>query len=139
MPARDSASGRTIRRPGAPVMERPEEESGPAKESSPVGTISRTRLIRGWLPRSSAVLAEVAVAFFLRELVAHYRPGFAPFITFYPAVLLACLLDGAVAGIAATVLAVVMADIWIFPPIGRLAVGDPYDLLAIGIFLCFGV
>ncbi len=74
----------------------------------------------------------------LRELIAHRHPGFAPFITFYPAVLLASLLDGAAAGIAVTALATIVADIWIFQPVGHFAVRDAYDLLSLGIFFTFG-
>ena len=139
MPERDSASGQTIRQPGAAYPACPPDESIPARPDPPAVTPSRVRAIRGWLPRTAAVLAEVFAAFFLRELVARHHPGFAPFITFYPAVLLASLLDGAMAGIAVTSIAIVLADLWIFPPFGRLAVADPYDLLAMGIFLAFGV
>jgi PAS domain S-box-containing protein len=97
------------------------------------------RVIRGWFLRSAAVLAEVGIAFFLREMVAHRQPDFAPFITFYPAVLLASLLDGVWAGIAVTVLATVVSEIWIFAPIGRLAVTDAYDVLSLAIFFSFGI
>jgi two-component system sensor histidine kinase UhpB len=138
---RDSTSGQTIREtPTAQAESFADQDHGPECAPEPAlrrGT--RDRVIRrAWL-RCAAVLAEVAAAFFLRELAAHHQPDFAPFITFYPAVLLASLLDGAVAGIAVTVMATVAAAIWIFPPLGRLAVADPYDLLAMGIFFAFGV
>ena len=97
------------------------------------------RVIRGWFLRSAAVLADVGIAFFLRELVAHRQPDFAPFITFYPAVLLASLLDGVWAGMAVTALATLVAEIWIFAPIGQLAVADGYDVLSLAIFFTFGV
>lgn len=100
---------------------------------------SHHRLLRGWFLRSVAVVAEVGIAFLIRELVAHRHPGFAPFITFYPAVLLASLLDGMWAGVAVTVLATIMAEIWIFPPAGRLTVSDPYDILSLAIFCSFSV
>jgi PAS domain S-box-containing protein len=93
----------------------------------------------GWPVRCAAVLVEVGVAFLIREVVAHRHPDFAPFITFYPAVLLACLLDGLWAGVAVTVLATLMAEVWIFPPFGRLKVGDPYDILSLAIFFLFGL
>ena len=53
--------------------------------------------------------------------------------------LLACLLDGIWAGIAVTVLATLVAEIWIFAPMGTLRVTDPYDILSLGIFFAFGV
>src|SRR5215472_7284814 len=93
---------------------------------------SRQRFLCGWFSRGAAVLAEVAVAFLIREVVAHRHPGFAPFITFYPAVLLASLLDGMWAGVAVTALATLVAQIWIFAPSGSLEVRDPYDILSLG-------
>src|SRR3954464_3180734 len=83
------------------------------------------RVLHGWFIRSIVVLAEVGIAFLIREAVAHRHPDFAPFITFYPAMLLACLVDGIWAGIAVTVLATAVSEIWIFPPIGSLRVYDP--------------
>ncbi|HEY3625744.1 MAG TPA: histidine kinase [Terracidiphilus sp.] len=100
---------------------------------------SHDRFLRGWLPRSAAVIAEVGIAFLVRELVAHHHPGFAPFITFYPAVLLASLLDGMWSGIAVTALATVVAEIWIFAPAGRMEVTDPYEIASLGIFFLFGI
>jgi signal transduction histidine kinase len=136
----DSTPGPTLRESPRSDVDRPCEElaEAPAPTQRADRTVSYVRLIRGWFPRSAAVLTEVVVAFLLRELIAHRHPGFAPFITFYPAVLLASLLDGALAGIAVTALAAVIADIWIFPPVGHFAVADGYDLLSLGIFFAFG-
>jgi len=135
---RDSTQGVTTRalNPGQEKAEsvRPDTPEKHSPERAP-----HSRFLRGWFPRCAAVIAEVGIAFFIRELVAHRHPGFAPFITFYPAVLLALLLDGIWAGIAVTVLATIVADIWIFPPIGSLRVNDPYDILSLGIFFTFGV
>jgi len=97
------------------------------------------RVLRGWFLRAAAVLGEVGIAFLIRELVAHRHPDFAPFITFYPAVLLACLLDGVWAGVAVTLLASLLAEIWIFPPFGSLKVSDPFDLLSLAVFFLFGI
>lgn len=97
------------------------------------------RIIRGWFLRGTAVVAEVGFAYFLRELIAHRHPGFAPFITFYPAVLVSSVLDGVWAGIAVTGLATLVAQIWIFAPYGRLTVADPYEALSLAIFFVFGV
>ena len=97
------------------------------------------RQILEWLWRSLAVVAGVALAFLIREPIAHLRPGFVPFITFYPAVLLAALLGGLWSGILATVLCALVAAIWIFPPAGQLAIRDPYDVLSLAVFLVFGI
>ena len=97
------------------------------------------RVLHGWFLRSVVVLAEVGIAFLIREIVAHQQPNFAPFITFYPAVLLACLLDGIWAGIAVTALATGVAEVWIFAPMGTLRVTDPYDILSLSLFFTFGI
>ncbi len=102
-------------------------------------TQAHARFIRGWLWRGLAVGCEVGVAFVARELVAHRQPHFAPFITFYPAVLLASLLDGGWAGAAVTVLSTLVAEVFIFAPRGEFAVTDPYDSLSLAIFFCFGI
>jgi PAS domain S-box-containing protein len=104
-----------------------------------IGTRIKVRFIRGWLWRGLAVVSEVAVAFAARELVAHHQPRFAPFITFYPAVLLASLLDGVWAGAAVTVLSTLVAEVFVFAPLGKFAVSDPYDVLSLLIFLAFGI
>ena len=139
MSERDSTQGTTIReRPSAgPSGETQETPSPTLLGDSLISRDAHPRLLRGWFPRSAAVVAEVGFAFVIRELVAHRHPGFAPFITFYPAVLLASLLDGMWAGIAVTALATVMAEIWIFPPLGRFLVSDPYDILSLAIFFAF--
>jgi PAS domain S-box-containing protein len=132
---RDSTPGATIRELTTPELEGAAE----APTVAPVMGVPYNRIIRGWFPRSAAVVAEVAVAFLIRELIAHRHPDFAPFITFYPAVLLGSLLDGVWAGIAVTVLATAMAEVWVFAPQGRITVLDPYDVLSLVIFFVFGV
>src|SRR3954451_12354536 len=135
----DPAKGVRTGVPGTPEPGNAAENLPPSVAKARVKPGPHVRVIRGWFLRSAAVLAEVGIAFFLRELVAHREPDFAPFITFYPAVLLASLLDGLWAGIAVTVLATMVAEIWIFAPLGQLAVSDPYDLLSLGIFCTFGI
>jgi signal transduction histidine kinase len=85
------------------------------------------------------VVLTVGIAFLIREIVAHRHPGFAPFITFYPAILLAAILDGVWAGTAVTVLSTFVAEVWIFAPTGSLAVRDPYDVASLLIYFVFGV
>jgi signal transduction histidine kinase len=138
---RDSSSGQSVGERSAPEAElRSDISARTAKlPEPPAVTGSHHRYIRGWLPRTAAVLAEVGIAVFLRDLLAHDRPGYVPFITFFPAVLLGSLLDGALAGIAVTVLSGVAAIIWVFPPIGRFEVLDPFHALSLGIFLISGI
>jgi len=136
----------STRRPFAsefpPAPPQPGKEESARTEVLPAQSparASQARFLRGWSERSAAVIAEVGIAFFIREAVAHRQPGFAPFITFYPAVLLASLLDGMWAGIAVTVLATLVAQVWIFAPASSLKVTDPYDILSLSIFCTFGV
>src|ERR1700751_4361361 len=136
----DPTESATIREPGMPEPGRAVEEPAPAPLAELlVKPGPHIRAIRGWFLRTAAVLAEVGIAFFLRELVAHHQPRFAPFITFYPAVLLASLLDGVWAGAAVTVLSTLLAEVFIFAPIGEFTVTDPFDVLSLLIFLAFGI
>src|SRR5260370_8881163 len=133
----DSSTGTTDRELRAPESESAPEEClssanvSPAPGASPV---MHGRVIRGWFWRSLAVIAEVAVAFLLREAIAHRHPGFAPFITFYPVLLLAALLDGLWAGIAVTVLSTLVADLWCFAPTRSLFIKDPYNMSSLRTF-----
>ena len=138
---RDSTQGATKREMQPPELGQTPADSvpEPAPADLPIRTGPHIRLLRGWFLRSAAVVTEVGVAFLIRELVAHRHADFAPFITFYPAVLLACLLDGAVAGIAVTILATGVSAVWIFPPFGQLWVSDPYDILSLALFFMFGI
>jgi PAS domain S-box-containing protein len=134
---RDSTPGATIRELASPHLV--EAAEAPAPTEAPVVPVQYNRIIRGWFPRCAAVVAEVTVAFLIRELIARRHPDFAPFITFYPAVLLGSLLDGVWAGVAVTVLATAMAEVWVFAPQGQFSVADPYDVLSLVIFFVFGV
>src|SRR4051812_40383065 len=116
MPEKDSTRGATAGDLNSFPHVAIEDQSIRAK----VALRPQERYLRGWFVRTGAVLAEVGIAFAIRELVAHRAPPFAPFIPFYPAVLLASLLDGIWAGIAVTVVATLLADLWVFPPFGSL-------------------
>lgn len=138
---RDSTRGTTTHELPSPLPDGDAQRTSPAPPSNEPARpdYPHQRILRGWLVRSAAVVAEVGMAFLIREAVAHRHPGFAPFITFYPAVLLASLLDGMWAGIAVALLATAMAELWIFPPLGHIAVNDPYDILSLAIFFSFSV
>ncbi len=141
---RDSTQGATTRTvPAATGPASPAKAPGDpsATDSAWFGRVNGrgSRFIRGWFWRCLAVVVEVGIAYLLRSLVAHKQPSFAPFITFYPVVLLAPLLDGLWAGIAVTTLSSLIADIWIFEPRGHFYVRDPYDALSLAIFFSFGI
>ncbi|HET6459738.1 MAG TPA: DUF4118 domain-containing protein, partial [Syntrophales bacterium] len=62
----------------------------------------------------------------------------APFVTFYPAVMLASIYGGLRAGLLATALSAIFVDYFWIEPVGQFAVGQPSDWLAITIFLLSG-
>jgi PAS domain S-box-containing protein len=133
------ATGRELTKPDPKTSTADSGCIGNPLADQAAGPQTNIRFIRRWFWRALAVVGEVAVAFLVRELVAHRHPGFAPFIAFYPAVLIASLLDGVWAGATATVLSTLVAELWIFAPRGRFTVGDPYDVLSLAIFFAFGI
>jgi signal transduction histidine kinase len=101
--------------------------------------ISIPRLIRGWSGRWAAVLALVALALILRQIIAHHYPGLGPFITFYPAVLLAALIEGLWAGITGTVLSALLAYYFVFHPVESFAGKAPSADINLAVFTVFGI
>jgi PAS domain S-box-containing protein len=136
--------------PGSTVVESNAPNS-PSSAATPDSTATQTRdaaenaqtpgirLIRQWYWRALLAAPLVPIAFFLREPLARNNPSFAPFITFYPAVLLAALLGGLWSGILVTVACTFVVQYWIFAPIGRFQVDDPYEAVSLLIFLSFGI
>jgi PAS domain S-box-containing protein len=79
-------------------------------------------------------IAGVAVAAWLRwRLVADFGQEIPPFITFYPAIILAALLGGTGAGLLATILSAVTVAYFFLEPAG-LEVGRPVDMASLSIF-----
>jgi len=97
------------------------------------------RVIHRWYWRWAAVLALMAIAFAVRLVIAHHYPGITPFMIFFPAVLLAALLDGMWAGIAATVLSALLAAWWFFEPIGTFSGKTPSAILNLTLFTVYGI
>ena len=62
----------------------------------------------------------------------------APFVTFYPVVVIASIYGGLRAGLLATALSAVLVDYFWMVPVGRFGVAHPSDLLAIIVFLLSG-
>jgi len=61
----------------------------------------------------------------------------APYVTFYPAVIIAALYGGLRSGLLATVLSAVLADYYLIPPSG-FGIGNPADWLGLAVFLLSG-
>jgi PAS domain S-box-containing protein len=91
--------------------------------------ISRSAL----LPYLAAILIVLAAA----AVRVVFRGAFgtrAPFVTFYPAVMIAALLGGFSVGILVTALSAILASLLFFEPVGSLGVSDPVDLLSLIVF-----
>ncbi len=58
-----------------------------------------------------------------------------PFVTFYPAVIVAALYGGLVAGLGATILSALLVGVFLMEPVGRLAISDPADWISMAVFL----
>jgi diguanylate cyclase (GGDEF)-like protein/PAS domain S-box-containing protein len=72
-------------------------------------------------------------------LTAHFGLALPGFILFYPSVMTAALLFGLWPGLLATVLAALLAGIWVFPPFGKLKVESPSDGIALALFALIGI
>lgn len=85
------------------------------------------------------MLVLVGLALLLHLVIAHRYPGLTPFVFFYPAMLLAALLDGMWSGIAATILSALLVDYWILEPVRSFAIGRPSDAINLAVFTVFGI
>jgi PAS domain S-box-containing protein len=93
-----------------------------------------------WVLRYGLAMAGVAVAMGLRvAMTAWIGPGLPPYVTFYPIIMMAALLGGFGPGLAATMLAAVVADYWVLPPVGHFAIASPVDRLGLLIFVGMGL
>ena len=92
---------------------------------------------RAWLRYIVAVLA-VASASVVRAGFLGALGTRAPFVTFYPAVILAALYGGFPGGLLATFLSAGATAFFWMNPVGRLSIQDPADWLATVVFLVSG-
>jgi PAS domain S-box-containing protein len=101
---------------------------------------SKLKALNLSLSRYVFAAAGSVVAFFVRELVQlHSGHQLPPYVTFYPAVILAALYAGFGPALLATAISAVLAGYWILEPIGQWAIADPGDALGLALFVCMGV
>jgi PAS domain-containing protein len=81
----------------------------------------------------------VVMAYLVRLALAQYSITLPTYITFYPVVILATLLDGMSAGILATALSAFIVDFFMLTPVGKLAIHSTSDIVAMAIFCFSGV
>jgi PAS domain S-box-containing protein len=92
--------------------------------------------VRGFVLRYGGAVLAVAAAAGLRRLLHDQLGQQMAFVTFHPLVAVVAMLAGGGPGVLATVLSVVIADVWIIAPDGDRDVGEA---VGIGFFTASGV
>jgi PAS domain S-box-containing protein len=86
------------------------------------------------------VIIVVTAAFLLRQiLVVRFGIPVAPFITFYPTVLILALLFGFRSGLLATMMSAALASYWIFPHHGQWELTNTSDVIKLTIFVALSI
>jgi PAS domain S-box-containing protein len=82
----------------------------------------------------------IVVSFLVRSALEQYLGANLPaFLLFYPTVMAAAMLAGLWPGLLATALASLLADYWIFKPVGHFAIANTSDAFALALFFAMGV
>ncbi|HEY7443208.1 MAG TPA: DUF4118 domain-containing protein, partial [Vicinamibacterales bacterium] len=80
----------------------------------------------------------LAVALLLRYLLRDSLGVKVPYLQFFPAIIVAAWYGGLGPGVLTTALSCVLAMYFLLPPDGW-AVGDPADVLSLGVFAAIGL
>ncbi len=98
---------------------------------------------RPWLNltlRYVVAILVVMVAFWLYlAMTALFGPGLPTYILFYPAIIIVALLAGLGPGLLATIISVMVAGIWLLPPVGQFSIKSPIDEVGAVLFTSFGI
>ena len=90
--------------------------------------------------RYIAAILIVIIAFWLYLVITSLvGPGLPTYLLFYPAVIIIALLAGMGPGVLATIISVILAGIWIIPPIGQFSINSPVDEVGEVLFIGFGL
>jgi two-component system, sensor histidine kinase len=87
-----------------------------------------------WLKSAIAVVI-VSMAFVLRYSLFGGFGSAVPYLTFYPAVMIAAIIGGGISGIFATILSALLAMYFFIEPIGAFAINNHRDLLGLVTFI----
>ena len=112
---------------GPAVMAR--QSSAPAEQRTVLQALSRSLYPYG------LAIGIVAAAAALRLVLLPGLGTRAPFLIFYPAVMVAGLLGGLRAGLLATAFSALLADFFWINPTGSFWIENPYDWLSLAIFI----
>jgi two-component system sensor kinase FixL len=88
--------------------------------------------------RYAVALGALAAALLFRYLLRESLGLKVPYLQFYPAIIVAAWYGGLGPGLLVTTLSTLAAMYWLLPP-GGVAVGDPADLLSLGVFVATGI
>ena len=98
---------------------------------------------RPWLNltlRYFGAILVVILAFWLYlALTALFGPGLPTYILFYPAIIIVALLAGLGPGLLATIVSVMIAIIWILPPLGQFTIKTPIEEIGVVLFTSIGI
>ena len=72
-------------------------------------------------------------------LTALFGPGLPTYILFYPAIIIVAMLAGLGPGLLDTIISVMLAVIWIIPPVGQFTIKTPIEEIGVVLFTSFGI
>jgi PAS domain S-box-containing protein len=98
-----------------------------------------SKQLRSWLPRYATAVASVIVATGVRELLDTELGNSFPFITYFPAVMVAAWAGGFGPSLLATALGALAADFFFMASRGRFGTESTADVLGVVLFLVFGI
>jgi PAS domain S-box-containing protein len=91
--------------------------------------------MNGLLRYGLAVISIIAGLLLHFALEAPFGPGLPTYITFYPFLMLSALVGGFGPGMVATLMTLLVVDIWVFPPLGQLTLKVPSSVQLVGYVL----
>jgi PAS domain S-box-containing protein len=102
-------------------------------------TIKEHKWLNLTLRYGLAIIIPIVALLLYGSLTILLGPGLPTYILFYPAIIIIALLAGLKPGIFATFISVILAGIWIIPPIGQFSFKSPVDDVGAILFTFFGI
>lgn len=114
------------------------EYDGQPRQGPFCAAVAKLRRERSAVACQFIALGAVALAALVRIPVSAWLGDRVPFITFFPAVAITCMMCGAGPGLTATVAALVAAS-FVLPPAGTIRVDSVVDLFSLALFTCINL
>ena len=86
-----------------------------------------------------SILAVIIAFWLYLAFTALFGPGLPTYILFYPAIIIVAMLAGLGPGLLATIISVMLAGIWILPPVGQFSIKSPIDEIGVVLFTSIGI